>query len=155
MIVEVVFSFSRQHCQILTIVKMPERASHRELRPSERPQSSRDLTLMTNQEIDQLRKSNATMKLSRCQAFRLFFWNGEERTVCYRTGTSWRKNFSCMRFVKISFFSVFITTFYPIFACFIIALFYAIMRLMIFCIKTYTKTPIVNKNSLTKEPSYF
>ncbi|XP_044266638.1 uncharacterized protein LOC123012649 [Tribolium madens] len=110
-----------------------------ELRHSDRPQSSRDLSLLTNQELDQLRKSNATVRLSRWEALKLFFYNSEEGTVCYRTGTSW----------------LFIMTFYPLFVCFIGCLFYATMLLMVFCITMYAKRPVINKNSLTKEPTYF
>ncbi|EFA03670.1 hypothetical protein TcasGA2_TC013768 [Tribolium castaneum] len=115
------------------------RSSHKELRHSDRPQSSRDLSLLTNQELDHLRRSNATLRLSRWESFKLFFWNGEDRTVCFRTGTSW----------------LFIMTFYPLFVALILCLFYGTMVLMVFCIKTYAKRPVINKNSLTKEPTYF
>jgi hypothetical protein len=44
--------------------------------------------------------------------------------------------------------------FYSVFAGVIVALFYGMMLIMIFCIKTYALTPVINKDSLTKEPEY-
>jgi hypothetical protein len=71
---------------------MPDASSHRDLQSPHHPgpQSSRDLSQYTSAELDQLRKSNANIKLTKWEATKLFFWNSTERTVCYRTGTSWR-----------------------------------------------------------------
>ncbi|KAJ3656969.1 hypothetical protein Zmor_016006 [Zophobas morio] len=117
---------------------MPGPSSHRDLSRRPMPRSSRDLTVYTLQEIDQLRKSNATIKLTRVQAIKLFFWNSNHNTVCYRNGQSW----------------LFMLLFYPLFIALILGLFYGMMLIMITCIKTFAKTPVINKNSLTKEPSY-